>query len=324
MSQHTIVVTGATGFIGTALLRRLTTDAQVVALTRDPDTARALLPASCTLAAWNAHEPVSPAILRGATAIVHLAGEPVAGGRWTDARKQTILDSRARSTRALVESIAALPRGERPRVLVSASAVGLYGDRGDALLDESSSAGLGFLAHVCRAWETAARGAEELGVRTVMLRLGVVLSPEGGAMARMLPPFRFGLGGRLGSGQQWMSWIHRDDAVRLIAFALADERVNGPLNAVAPEPLRNVDFTKALGRALGRPTLIPVPALGLRLMLGEMAGVMLDSQRVRPTKAHDLGFHFERATIAEALADISAPGLVSAPVPEPATTGSAA
>jgi uncharacterized protein len=303
------VVTGATGFVGQELVRRLQSAGDVLALARTPDAARKVLPATCGIQRWGGQDLLRAEVFSGADAVVHLAGEPVAAKRWTAERKREILESRVRSTRRLVESLAGLPRGGRPRVLVSASAIGFYGDRGDTVLDETAAAGSGFLAEVCRGWETAAHAAVELGIRTVTLRIGVVLGPDGGALARMLPIFRAGVGGRLGAGTQWMSWIDRSDLTRLIAFAVDDERVQGPLNAVAPEPVRNREFTAALGQALGRPTLFPVPAFALRLAMGEMAEVVLASQRVHPEKASDLGFRFDRPALPPALSAL----LASAP-----------
>jgi uncharacterized protein len=232
-------------------------------------------------------------------AIVNLAGDPIAGGRWTAARKAEIRRSRIEATRALVDAIATAE--PRPKVLVSASAVGYYGDRGDEPLDETASPGRDFLARVCVDWEAEARRAEDLDVRVVRLRLGVVLAPDGGALSAMLLPFRAGLGGRLGSGKQWMSWVYRDDVVGLIRDAVANDAYVGPVNATSPNPVTNADFTHALGRALGRPTLLPAPAIGLHLLLGEMATMLLAGQRVLPTVAQRLGYAWRQPELPAAL-----------------------
>jgi uncharacterized protein (TIGR01777 family) len=234
-------------------------------------------------------------------AIVHLAGEPVAQ-RWNYAVKKRIRSSRVDVTRALVESLCAAPAP--PRVLICASAVGYYGDRGEEELTESSPPGKGFLAEVCQEWEKEAKNAQNCGVRVVNLRIATVLDPRGGALARMLPPFRLGLGGPIAGGQAWMSWIHVNDLVRLIAWALDQEQVSGAVNACAPAPVRNAAFTRALAAALHRPAKWSVPALALKLFYGEMAQILLASQRVLPARAMELGFPFEYNDIDEALRDL--------------------
>lgn len=302
-----IVVTGATGFVGRPLVGRLVADGhEVIAWTRDPGRARLHLPALCSAERWDPHAATDPTRLRGIDAVLHLAGESVAGGRWTTARKREIRASRVDGSRALVDALGALPAGERPRALLSASAIGYYGDRGDELLDEGSAPGDGFLAEVCRAWEAEVARAGELGLRTVSVRVGVVLGRDGGALQAMLPPFRLGAGGRVGSGRQWMSWIHLDDLVALFVHALGDERIAGPLNGVAPNPVTNATFTRELGRALGRPTIVPVPAVALRLALGEMATILLASQRVQPARALESGFAFRWPELGPALDDLCA------------------
>jgi hypothetical protein len=302
-----IAVTGATGFVGRALVDSLIAAGhEVTALVRSPARAAALLPARVRLRSWNAAAPADPAPLRGLDAVVHLAGEGIADRRWSLARKRLLVDSRVCGTGALVAAFAGLAEHERPRVLVAASAIGFYGDRADESLDERSRAGSGFLADLCAAWERETDAAERLGVRTAALRIGVVLGPDGGALQKLLPPFRLGLGGRVGTGQQWMSWIHRTDLVRLIEFALARGDVRGVVNAVAPGAVRNADFTAALGRVLRRPTLFPVPAIALKIALGEMATVLLASQRVAPAVARAHGFAFAYETIEDALAALCA------------------
>lgn len=302
-----IVVTGATGFVGRPLVARLLENGhEVIAWTRDPERARASLPALCATDSWQPHGATPPERLRGVDAVVHLAGESVAGSRWTEARKREIRSSRIDGSRSLVDAVATLPAAERPRALVSASAIGFYGDRGDEPLDESSAPGDGFLADVCRDWETEVARAGALGVRTVSIRIGVVLGKDGGALQAMLPPFRLGAGGRVGPGTQWMSWIHRDDLVALFVHAVEREDAAGIVNGVAPEPVTNADFTRELGRVLGRPTLVPVPAFALRVLLGEMAAIVLASQRVTPVRALAAGFAFRFPALGPALDDLLA------------------
>jgi uncharacterized protein (TIGR01777 family) len=250
---------------------------------------------------WDGIHPPDGAVAE-CDAVVHLAGEPVFGGRLTVARKRRIRDSRVESTREIVRIIGNLPAESRPKTLVCASAVGYYGDRGDERLDEEASAGRGFLADVCREWETAAAAAESHRVRVVRLRIGIVLARAGGALPQMLPPFRFGVGGRLGAGQQWFPWIHIDDVVALIERALEDEGLSGAVNATAPNPVRNQEFTRALGRRLQRPTFLGVPAFVLRLALGELADELLGSRRVVPARALANGYLFRHPDLESALA----------------------
>jgi uncharacterized protein (TIGR01777 family) len=290
-----VLVSGSGGLLGSALGPSLAERGDTVRrLVRRPASA----PGEVTWdpATWR----VDPAGLEGTDAVVHLAGENVASGRWTDARKARIRDSRADGTRGLAESLAALER--KPRVLVSASAVGFYGLSADARFDETSPHGAGFLADVCRAWEAATEPARNVGIRVVHLRFGVILTPVGGALKRMLPPFRLGLGGRLGSGAQWMSWITLDDAVRAVLHALDTETLAGPVNAVAPNAVTNAAFTRALGRALGRPTVFPMPAFAARLAFGAMADEMLlAGQRAVPRALEESGFAFEHDELEAAL-----------------------
>lgn len=288
-----IAISGVSGFVGSAVAADLRgAGHDVVPLVRgdnwQPDTGA-----------------LDAAALGRIDAVLHLAGENVAGGRWTDARKRRIADSRGPVTERLCRALAALP--QPPRVLVAASATGIYGDRGDAELDERSPGGDGFLADVARAWEAGTAPARAAGMRVVNLRIGMVLDPAGGALRRMLPPFRLGIGGRLGSGRQWVSWITRRDLVRAIRFALERDELRGPVLAVAPEPVRNAAFTQALARALRRPAFLPVPAFALRVLFGEMAdALLLASQRCRPQELCQAGFRFEHPAIGPALQQLLA------------------
>jgi uncharacterized protein (TIGR01777 family) len=239
--------------------------------------------------------------LLGAGAVIHLAGEPVAQ-RWNAEVKRRILSSRVQGTHSLVHALGAMP--VRPGVLVCASAIGYYGSRGDEILPESAAPGGDFLSEVCSAWERAAQAAAELGLRVVSPRIGVVLDPAGGALAQMLPPFRVGLGGPIAGGQAWTSWIHLNDLVRLIAWSVEHPALAGPVNAVAPNPVRNETFTRALGAALHRPAFFPVPALALKLLYGEMAGIVLASLRVAPERAVQSGFQFNWPDLGPALRDL--------------------
>jgi len=252
---------------------------------------------------WDPLAPVSPAAVSGFDAVVHLAGESVVG-RWTEEKKKAIRESRAQGTRNLA---AALAQSEaKPRVLVCASAVGFYGSRGDEVLREESSAGQGFLPEVCREWEDASRIAAEAGIRSVNIRIGLVLSAKGGALAKMLTPFKLGLGGRIGSGRQWYSWIHVDDIVGGIHHAMHTESLSGPVNFVAPNAVRNAEFTRVLASVLRRPAFFPVPALALRLAFGKMAAeeLLLASQRVEPGKLNASGYAFRFRELRGALENL--------------------
>ena len=290
------LVTGATGFIGSGLVAKL--DRPVV-LSRDPENARARLGAGVTAFAWDPVAGPPPAeAFRGIDTVFNLAGENVGEGRWTKKRKAAIRESRVAGTRNLVAGMGALK--ERPRVLVSASAVGYYGDRGEESLDESAAPGADFLAEVCGAWEAEAKKAEPLGVRVVTPRLGVVLGPGGGALSKMLTPFKMGVGGRLGGGGQYMPWIHRDDAIGLLLLAANTASLSGPLNVVTGA-VTNLEFTKALGAVLGRWTIFPMPGFMLRLVVGEFAEVLLASQRVVPRAAREAKYAWLHAALDGAL-----------------------
>lgn len=286
-----IALTGATGFLGSHVRAALAGQGHELRLVSRRSGAG--------FHRWPGYDAPFPAgALAGADAVIHLAGENVAQ-RWTAAARRRIRDSRVEGTRRLVEAIqAATPR---PAVLVCASATGFYGDRGEEVLDETSPPGQGFLAETCIGWEREAARAEDLGVRVVRLRFGMVLGKDGGALARMLPAFRLCLGGRLGSGRQWMPWIQIEDAVNLVLWALKEQTVRGPLNAVAPAPVRNQDFTRALEGILGCPAVFTIPAWALRLAMGDAAEIALMSQRVVPRAAVNAGFPFRYPHVADAL-----------------------
>lgn len=292
-----VLVTGASGPIGTALLASLETQGtQIVRLVRG----RA---SNAAQVSWDPLAPLLPAALSGFDAVIHLAGESIVG-RWTAEKKKAIRESRVQGTRNLA---AALAQSEaKPRVLVCASAVGFYGDRGEEVLREESTGGQGFLPEVCRQWEDASRIAAEAGIRTVNIRIGLVLSAQGGALEKMLTPFKLGLGGRIGSGRQWWSWIHVDDIVGGIRHAIRTESLSGALNLVAPNPVRNAEFTKVLASVLGRPAFFPVPEFALRLAFGKMAAeeLLLSSQRVEPGKLVASGYAFRFRELRAALEDL--------------------
>lgn len=283
-----VLVTGSTGLIGSALLPFLSQKGHAVTrLVRSKPR-----PGEAEVGWDPASGNIEKAGLEGVDWVVHLAGENIAGGRWTAERKARIRDSRVRGTRLLSESLAQL--GQPPKVFVCASAMGYYGDRGEEVLREESAPGTGFLAEVCREWEAAAQPAAEKGIRVVHLRTAMVLSPAGGALAKMLGPFKMGVGGKIASGRQYMSWIAIDDLVGVIHFALTIDALRGPVNAAAPNPVTNLEFTKTLGRVLGRPTIFPMPAFAARLAFGEMAQeLLLASTRLEPARLRSAGFKFQ-------------------------------
>lgn len=293
------LITGATGLIGKQLIGKVENP---VVLSRNPDEARRRL-GNVEAFAWNPEGGPAPLdAIRGVDVVFNLAGEPVFEGRWNDEKKRRIRDSRVAGTRNLVSAIASLE--SRPKVLVAASAVGYYGDRGDEELDERSSPGQGFLADVCVDWEREAMAAERLGIRVVCVRVGIVLAPGGGALAGMLTPFRMGVGGRLGNGRQWMPWVHIKDMIGLMLHASWTESIRGPMNGVAPGLVTNADFTRALGRAVHRPAILPMPRAALRLALGEVSDILIASQKVLPKVAEQSGYVFEHPDLAAALDDV--------------------
>jgi hypothetical protein len=294
-----ITISGASGFIGRRLLKLLGAESHTLqVLSRH---AGMNMPPNVKVFPWDPARGEAPAdSLREVDAIVHLSGEPVAQ-RWTEESKRRIYDSRVVGTRNLVQALSKL--SQKPATLVCASAIGYYGSRGDEMLPEEAAPGSDFLARLCVDWEKEAVAAEALGLRVVRVRIGVALDPRGGAMKRMLPPFKMGAGGKIGTGKQWMSWIHLDDLAGLFRFAL-ENSISGALNGVAPYPVTNADFTRALAAAVHRPAMFPVPPLALKLMFGEMADVLLASERVQPRRAEAAGYRFRYPQLEPALADL--------------------
>ncbi len=293
-----VLVTGASGLVGSRLVEALEAKGhRVIRLVRR----RATGPDERL---WDPKEETyDPSLLVGAEAIVHLAGESIAAGRWTEGRKQAILDSRVDTTRRIAEAIRNSPHPAK--ALLVASAVGYYGDRQDEVLDESSASGEGFLAEVCRRWEAAAEPAKSAQTRVLAMRFGMILDRDGGALARMLGPFSWGLGGRLGSGRQYVSWIHLEDVVAAVMFLLSEDDCQGAYNMVAPNPLRNRQLTAILGKLMGRPTILPAPAFALRLALGEMADeLLLASARALPRRLQEAGFVCQLSTFEMAMRDL--------------------
>jgi uncharacterized protein len=289
-----IAISGATGLVGQQLgesIRKQGDDVLVVSRSGGGENTLVWDPAGGKL---------DPSKLSGVDAFVHLAGESIADGRWTEAKKARIRESRVSGTRLVAEALASLSDG--PKTLIAASAIGFYGDRGAEVCQESDSPGTGFLPDVCVAWEAATAPAEAAGIRVVKLRIGVVLSPKGGALAKMLPPFRLGAGGVIGSGRQYFSWVALDDLIPIIQFALTNATLSGPVNAVAPQAVTNHEYTKTLGKVLGRPTVFPMPAFAARLAFGEMAdALLLASARVVPEKLKEAGYVFQYPELEPAL-----------------------
>ena len=300
-----VLITGATGTIGLALADALTARGdQVVALSRDPERGQRVLGEGIEVLAWpdpNAGPPPAAA-LAGLDAVVNLLGEPVAQ-RWSDAARQRIRDSRVLATRSLVAALRSLPADGVPRVLVSQSATGYYGPREDAPLDEEASPGADFLADVVVAWEREASAAKSI-MRVACTRTGVVLSSSGGALAKMLPFFKLGIGGPVAGGKQYVPWVHLDDVVGAFVHCLDDERASGPVNVTAPNPVTNAELGRALGHTLGRPAVLPVPGFAVKLLYGEMAEMVTTGQRAVPAKLRQLGYEFRHPEIELALKDV--------------------
>lgn len=291
-----ILITGASGLIGKELQKSFRGYEILLASRGEPKDTNHIQ--------WNADTGFADADLHrleGLDAVIHLAGEPIGGGlRWSDEKKKAIRDSRVFGTRSMIETFDKLKA--KPKVFIAGSAIGFYGDRGDEEMTESSAAGKTFLAEVCKEWEAESRRAEDLGIRTVLLRTGIVLSKDGGALATMLTPFRLGMGGVVGSGKQWMSWVSLDDVVDIINYALENENVRGAVNNVSPNPVTNEEFTKTLGSVLYRPTILPLPEFAVNLVFGEMGdALLLDSTRVIPKRLTDSGYTFKFTDLKRAL-----------------------
>lgn len=290
-----ILISGSHGLVGTALIKSLEAEGhEIYQLVR-------YAPRSKAEIEWSPDRySIALAMIEGFGAVVNLAGESIAAGRWTEDKKRRIRESRVKGTKLLGDALANLTN--RPKTFICASAIGIYGNRGDEILTEASAPGSDFLADVCVEWEKATALATEQGIRVVNARFGVILDKDGGALHKMLPPFRLGLGGRIGSGKQWMSWIALDDVVDALKFALADETLNGPVNFVAPNPVTNAEFTKTLGKALSRPTIFPIPAFGVRLLFGEMGeALLLGGQRVEPERLIAADYQFQFSQLGAAL-----------------------
>lgn len=300
-----ILITGGTGFIGRPLVRRLLKAGhQVRVLSRDAGAAELMLPKEAETYTWDGRSPVPPSALAGVDSVAHCSGENVGRWPWSEERKRAILDSRVEATRNLVQSLALLDGPQRPKVLVAASGVGFYGESGDAWRREGDGSGEGFLAAVVKAWEAEIFKAQALGIRTVAMRLGVVIG-DGGALDRMKLPFKLGLGAVVGSGRQYMSWVHRTDVAEAFIFALENEAVNGPVNVVAPDPATNRDFSRALARVLRRPLLLRVPGFAVSAALGEMGReTLLTSLRASSERLAGLGYRFRYPGLEAALSDI--------------------
>ena len=294
-----LVIAGASGFIGLLLVERLSKQGHTLGLlTRKPR-----IDAQASEKDWIVWQPGAPGewekCVDGVDGVINLAGEPIAAKRWTETQKEKIRSSRIGMTRSLVSAIAKAQ--VKPKFLINASAVGFYGAQGDEPLSEDTASGKGYLAEVCAAWEEEAKRAQELGVRVVLLRTGIVLGKGRGALAKMVPPFKFFFGGPLGSGRQWMPWIHIEDEIGMILFLMENEEASGAFNATAPNPVTMKDFSKALGKVLHRPSWAPVPAFALKLILGEMADMLIFGQRALPSAALRLGYRFKYPTIEQAL-----------------------
>ena len=292
------LVSGSHGLVGRALIKSLLNRGDTVSrLVREA-------PSGSNEIEWHPNQDqIDVRKLNGFDAVVHLAGESIASGRWSPEKKTRIRESRIKGTKLLSGALA--QASHPPRVFVSASAIGFYGNRGDEVLTEQSAAGNDFLAGVCKEWEQSAEPAVEKGIRLVKARFGIILDKDGGALAKMLPPFRMGIGGRIGDGKQWMSWIGLADVIGALEFVIENQALSGPVNFVAPNPVTNATFTSALGRILGRPTFLPVPAFGARLAFGEMAdALLLSSQRVEPKRLNETAYRFRYSNLNDALSEI--------------------
>ena len=279
-----ILVAGATGFIGKKLVKTLDEKGhEIVVLTRNRETARFHIPIHCEIQQWDPEKsPLSTNSLKDVDVVINLSGENIASSFWTETQKRKLMDSRKMSVRRIVKAMAVM--NTKPKVFISASAVGFYGNRRNEELQETSSAGEGFLSKVCQSWENEITEAEELGIRTVIFRLGMVLGHDGGALEKIMPAFKLGLGGKLGDGSQWMSWIHINDFIDMIVYSIENPSIKGIINAVSPNPVKNIEFTKTLGRLVKRPTILPVPGIALKVVLRDLSDLLLYSQKVSADK----------------------------------------
>lgn len=294
-----VLVTGSSGLVGTALVEELKRAGNTVVRLVRPGTAGTMRQTEGFDVEWNPETGALGGAAVGADAVVNLAGAPIADGRWTEARKKLLRSSRVDSTDALVSALARM--AIRPRVLISASAIGYYGNRGDEELTEESTSSSNFLGDIAREWEVSAMKAEAIGIRVVRARFGVILAKEGGALPQMTKPFKLGVGGKLGSGEQWMSWVTLADVVRILRLALEEGSIRGPVNVVSPQPVRNAEFTKEIARVLHRPAIFAAPEFALKLALGEMAAMLLASQRVLPAQLEKIGYKFVHPELGSAL-----------------------
>ncbi len=298
------LITGATGFVGKYVIQALRKKGHEISiLTRNPKSTNKIVNFPCNIYKWDPEKDFIPKqAFNNVGAIIHLAGENIAGGRWTKSKKEKIKRSRVLITKNLMKQVITLK--QKPKVIVSASAIGFYGDNGDSFIDESSPPGIGFLSKLCQSWEKATLPLAQHEIRTVALRIGMVLGHGGGAIKRILPPFRFALGGRLGTGTQWMSWIHVEDLANLFVYSIENTNLNGIYNAVSLSPVTNSDFTKTLSRVINQPADLPVPALALKLIFGEMSQILLNSQRVSNKKIMQTGFRYKYNELEIALEEI--------------------
>ena len=299
-----ILVAGATGFIGKKLVKNLNEKGhKIVVLTRNTETARFHIPIHCELHQWDPEKnPLPTNCLKSIDVVINLSGENIASSFWTDTQKRKLMDSRVMSVRRIVQAMGAM--NTKPKLFISASAVGFYGNRENEELYETSPAGEGFLSEVCQSWESEIYKSNDFGIRTVMFRLGMVLGHDGGALEKIIPAFKLGMGGKLGDGSQWMSWIHINDFVDMINYTIETPSINGVINAGSPNPVRNLEFTKTLGRVIKRPTMLPVPAIALKIVLRDLSDLLLYSQKVSAEKICKNGFKFTYPTLKEALKEV--------------------
>jgi uncharacterized protein len=300
-----ILIAGATGFIGKKLVKKLDEKGhEIVVLTRNKETARFHIPIHCEIQQWDPdNNPLSTNSLKDIDAVINLSGENIASSFWTENKKRKLMDSRIISVRRIIQAMEAM--NKKPSVFISASAVGFYGNRKNEELQETSSAGEGFLSKVCQSWENEITESKKLGIRTVIFRLGMVLGHDGGALEKIMPAFKLGLGGKLGDGSQWMSWIHINDFVDMIVYSIENSSINGIINAVSPNPVKNIEFTKTLGRMVKRPTILPVPSIALKVALRDLSDLLLYSQRVSAEKICKSGFKFTYPTIENAFEEVN-------------------